>query len=436
MYALMSSGQLFCCTRCGRDNFRSQRGLNHHLTNSQNCGALTQAIAGPNGAPDSQALDGNLLYQRNETVPRGVEMMDGVGFNAGQAWNYDWHPEQVIALQDSESEDDEAYVKDVLGDDGSAQEALPQVVAMEDGGGFHLDNGHFDIEIPQQEDEQVEDDDDSVESVIMCSQDVPEDAADPKHIYVQRFRNYVKNCHEHFTVFDPKEVFAIKMLDALRRKRATLDTYETVMEVFYKHMGVIGEHQTLKDSAEYVGRQTLMKKLAIRYGIIPYQRLVELQRRKQQGLKKDKNVPYYLEKSIVLPHSKAKVDVIYFDFREQLVSLLTDPRLKDAHFCHHANDPLAPPPTSFTTVGEIITGLSYRKTYQALITSPDGQMLLPIVFYIDATSTGQFTDLKVEALKFSLGNLTNEVRSGVGKGALQTSRCYLPSVSCTLLPNW
>lgn len=409
----MTTRQLFVCIRCGRDNFRSHAGLKQHLNSSQNCRASDTLSNGLNVANNSPGNNGNLLYQRNNPVPRGMEMMDQNVSIPAEAQVFDVQNLEAIRLGYEEDNDENDFGNGATGDEDSANEALPQVVAMDgDPGLFRFDNGNFEIEIPQVDGELLQEDDSSVESVIMCGQDLPE-GVDPKHLYVERFRYYVQNCQEHFADFSAKEEFAIKLLDALRRKRATLDTYETVLEVFFKHLGVLSEQQTLRDTPEYIGRQTLMKKLAIRYGAIPYQRAKEDRDRKLKGLKKEKNTPYYLETPIVLPHSKAKVDVIHFDFREQLVSLLTDPRLKDEHFCHHANDPLAPPPASFTTVGEIITGLSYRKTYQAIITSPDQQMLLPVLFYVDATSTGQFTDLKVEGVKFSLGCLTNEV-SGHG----------------------
>jgi hypothetical protein len=349
-------------------------------------------------------------------MPRGTEMLDAMETDNVLNTSYDASIAQIIRMQVDVQED--SAITD-QGDEDEAEEDLPQVLAVDGRGeGFYVELGDFGIEIPQvdgdfltNEEDLTSDCDESLANVIVCGEDVPDGDANRSQIYVNRFRKYVKFCQQNMADFEPKEVFAIKMLDALRRKRATLDTYETLIEVFFKHWGVIGEHETLKDTPEYIGRQTLMKKLAIRYGVVPHKRLEEDLERKLRGHKKNKNMPYYLEKSIVLPHSKAKVDVIYFDFRQQLVSLLTDPRLKDEHFCHHGNNPLEPPPTSFTTVGEIITGLAYRKTYNSLITSPDGQMVMPVTWYVDGTSTGQFTDLKVEGVKFSLGFLTNEVRS-------------------------
>ena len=86
-------------------------------------------------------------------------------------------------------------------------------------------------------------------------------------------------------------------------------------------------------------------------------------------------MPLYLEKCMILPFSGAKVDVIHFDFREQLVSLLTDPRFTDSDFFHFANDPLPAPPEDDTWIGDYMTADGYRATYKKLIKDPTRQML-------------------------------------------------------------
>ena len=40
--------------------------------------------------------------------------------------------------------------------------------------------------------------------------------------------------------------------------------------------------------------------------------------------------------------------------------------------------------------------------YKTLIEKPGEQVLLPVIFYIDAANTGQFADLPVTAVNFSL----------------------------------
>ena len=156
----------------------------------------------------------------------------------------------------------------------------------------------------------------------------------------------------------------------------------------------------------------------------PQSRIEEELARKQLGRRKLKNMPLYLEKCMILPFSGAKVDVIHFDFREQLVSLLTDPRFTDRDFFHFANNPLAAPPEDDTWIGDYMTADAYRATYKKLIKDPTRQMLLPIIFYIDATVTGQVVALKIEALKFTIGILNRVAR---GKRHAWRTVGYVPT---------
>ncbi len=47
--------------------------------------------------------------------------------------------------------------------------------------------------------------------------------------------------------------------------------------------------------------------------------------------------------------------------------------------------------------------LCKRETYKQLIKDPTKQVLLPIIFYMDGAVTGQFDNLPIESLKFTLG---------------------------------
>ena len=108
--------------------------------------------------------------------------------------------------------------------------------------------------------------------------------------------------------------------------------------------------------------------------------------------------PQYI--SVVLPHSKAKVKIVYHDFRSQVTSLLTDPRISpETDYLFHNDDPLSPPPAqeALGYIEDINTGLAYIKTHKELIaseevdeaTSISNKVLLPIIFYMDSAVTGQ-----------------------------------------------
>jgi hypothetical protein len=91
-------------------------------------------------------------------------------------------------------------------------------------------------------------------------------------------------------------------------------------------------------------------------------------------------------------------------------SLLTDPRITDDHYSFWEGNPLSSPPEQSNFIEDMNTGQAYMKTYQTLITKPGKQALLPVIFYIDAATTGQFADLPVTAVKFTFGIFTRKAR--------------------------
>jgi hypothetical protein len=118
---------------------------------------------------------------------------------------------------------------------------------------------------------------------------------------------------------------------------------------------------------------------------------------------------------LYLPFSKGTIQVIYFDIKEVLKSLLTCPAInKDKNYIFHdaANpntcDPFAKPDGSF--LSEINTGRSYLKTYDDLIKDPTKDMLLPCVLAIDKTHCDSSSRLQMEPLTISLGIFKHDIR--------------------------
>ena len=52
----------------------------------------------------------------------------------------------------------------------------------------------------------------------------------------------------------------------------------------------------------------------------------------------------------------------------------------------------------------------HTETCKKRITKPGKQVLLPVIFYLDGATTGQFSALSIEALKFSLGVFAHKAR--------------------------
>ena len=114
---------------------------------------------------------------------------------------------------------------------------------------------------------------------------------------------------------------------------------------------------------------------------------------------------FYLEKQLILPSSKSKVNIIWHHARDCIASLLTNPHFLDDDFLFFNNDPFAASPAELDYIADINMGKSYLDTYHALITEPKKQLLVPILLYIDGAVAGNFEKLKVEALRITIGIL-------------------------------
>ena len=338
------------CPNCGRADFKSQRGLKLHLRNSQSCNIIAQQNAKQSGQK-RKGLSERLEHQSDES-----SLSDGYADN--QDDDIEMHAEEDSACEIINQQDDDSWG---LGDFEHHGEPT-NITAAE------------------------------------------------KHLY--QFKAYIKQNRDHTIPFDRHEVAAIELLDVLIKKKASLDTYDAIME------WRLNNWPKNVPPPRRVNRDTLLAKLATRYNMPT--KVV----RTPTGLEKHE-IELVKKKTIVLPSSNAKVDIIYNDVRDLMVSLLTDPRLTDDDFLHFDNDPLAPPPENQTFLGDINTGRAYRETYNKLITKPGKQMLVPVIFYIDGAVTGQFDKLQVEALTFSLGIFT--------KAARALLKCWR---KVGLVPNW
>lgn len=126
-------------------------------------------------------------------------------------------------------------------------------------------------------------------------------------------------------------------------------------------------------------------------------------------------LPY--EHDVHLPHSDTIVKVTCHDFMSQLKDLLTDPRLSQEDYLFHDGDPAAPPPKEWDFLEDVNTGEAYRATYDKLIRPKPfsecgrARVLLPIIMYLDGCVTGQFNNLGIEILKFTIGILNRDTRN-------------------------
>ena len=221
-----------------------------------------------------------------------------------------------------------------------------------------------------------------------------------------QFKEYVMNARQHYVKLDLLEVSAIKLMDTLRRKKATLDTYDAIMEWHFKQIGVLHENEKLGDTKDYLSRKVLIPRLAARYNKDP------------------KNLVQVNE--IVLPSSCSKVKIVWHDARDCVVSLLTDPRVEDKDYLFFDDDPFAPPPDDLRYIGDVNTGSAYTETYKKLITKPGKQILVPIIMYIDGAVTDQYAKLEITALQMTLGIFNRSTRE---KDFAWRKLGYVPNIS-------
>ena len=217
------------------------------------------------------------------------------------------------------------------------------------------------------------------------------------------FEEYCKGCHK-FGEFDEPMKKSLGLMHLLRCKKASLDTFDAVLEWHLKATGVLHPWETLSNQAQYLSRERIFAILRERYNMKSnYQHLSKL----------------------VLPSSRASVNIVWTDAKDAIISLLTDPRIRANDYIFEGNDPFAPPP-NLNYIGDLHTAKAYKKTYEKIITDPTSQILLPVVLYIDGAVTGQFSDHQITAVKFSLGIFNRKARD---KAHMWRILGYIPPIS-------
>ena len=249
-------------------------------------------------------------------------------------------------------------------------------------------------------DSEVEQDDEQMEQMEQDGQSADNGQANGGGMdttICDAFEEYLEHAEVTFDSFSKEEIAGIKLLDIMFRKRAPLNTYEEIQKWRTeftprpKSDDMLSPDDVLSPDDCYgspVTREHLMKKLYDRYNLkSPFQVKVQL------------------------PHSKAVVKVPCHDFGDQLTSLLTDPRIKETDYNFHNDDPFAPPPplTNDSRISDVNSAEAYVCTHNVLIDGPN-QVLVGVIFYMDAAVTGQYDHLPVKALKFSLSCFKKETR--------------------------
>ena len=204
------------------------------------------------------------------------------------------------------------------------------------------------------------------------------------------FKSHCVFAHDHLLDLNEIEEKAVDLLRTLRRTKASLNTCELIMEWHLRSIGQLNPGESLSESFEYISRKAIFKSLRERYNM-PRDRYTQITK-------------------ITLPYSRERVKIVWNHAENVLQSLLTDPRIRDEDYLFFNDDPFCPPPDTLDYIEDLNSGEAYVQTYRQLITNPEKQILLPVLFYIDAANTGQFADLPVTAVKISLGIFNRKAR--------------------------
>ena len=200
---------------------------------------------------------------------------------------------------------------------------------------------------------------------------------------LRSFEEYVADCQKNRWELSPNIQAGVSLFRVLSEKRVPLNVYDAIFQWHTENL----------EATKFVTRDTLLSTLSKRYNM-------------------DRCKPY--TRKLELPHSKVHIDLVCHDMGSQIQSLLTDPRISDEDYLFFDNNPFEPPPKEFRVIGDINTGQCYRKTYEKLIKDPTKEVLLPIIFYMDAANTGsEGNNLPIESLQFTLGIFNAKTRDKI-----------------------
>jgi hypothetical protein len=358
------------CSYCGRNDFQSKRGLTQHLKSNPLCSkkvfsAKTIIPKETNLPPDFAAF---LSVKRPKISSKSEGMQDLE------------HLFSKIQQQKLLQISNEPLVEGHIDQNNESSESEGEI-------------DHFSSQSSQAESANEFSSAQSTETTAQIYEELR-----------QNHRNHVQHWNS-FAAFTKNEEVAINLLLELRHSTGPLNMYDRLMHWHFVAKNTIRSHEPVSQSSEYISQRKIYTMLRERYNYT-------------QG--------YHQVTKIVLPFSRAKAEIIWNNAENCMISLLTDPRITPEDYLWWGNSPLTSPPETVNYVQDLNTGRAYLKTYRKLITKPDQQVLLPVIFYIDGATTGHFADLPVTAVKFSLGIFTRLAR--------QKEYCwrilgYIPAIS-------
>ena len=223
------------------------------------------------------------------------------------------------------------------------------------------------------------------DAVVQAFDEEEEEEEEARPVYTEAWEQFDEYCvwaRQNLCDLTAEDEACIELLNILSTKRVPLGLYEEIFKW----------HKKNSKATKMVPRASLLKMLCKRYNM------------EQTKPKRTK--------TIELPASKARIKMVVHDAAAQIQSLLTDPRITDEDYLFFDNNPFASPPEEVPVViDDINSGEAYRKSWKKYIKEPDKEILLPIIWYLDEAVAGNFGNLPIEALKFTLGIFNGNTRN-------------------------
>jgi hypothetical protein len=342
------------CCYCGKDNFRTKRGLTQHLKTSAICGARSGQIihndAGYYTAQEGMAFTRVNHIGNRKRPPNEEQDIDSVPHINCKGKLNNLLIERIIAKTEQGADKTTTMSPGELTGYHTAVENNYEEID-----GYNADNDNESVEGLQ--DSEEEEDDFEVFDLNNVTH-LPQNHA-LKSKQMVEFREYVAKAPKMFARFTQTQEDAITCMATLRKTKASLDTYNAMYEWHLKCTKQLKKHEKLGDTKRFLSRDKVFKLLRKRYNVTP---------------------EYYgITKTLELPSSKTRIDIVCNDAGAMIRSLLTDPRVRQEEYLFHNNDPFSPPPEDLDYLGDINTGRSYLETYRRHITDRAKQILLPVL---------------------------------------------------------
>ena len=212
------------------------------------------------------------------------------------------------------------------------------------------------------------------------------DLTDPFWI-LNDWKSYEKRAL-NFAPLDKKSQEAINLMGILRNSKASLGTYDAVMNWHFRANGDVQMHETAS-RMHYLRRKELFSSLKQRYN-------------RDEG--------YGIVTELVLPSRKSRVRLVENDTGKVVQGLLTRPENGTKDYIIFDHNPFQEPPEESNVLADLTTGKCHRETWKALIKDPRVEVLCPLIGSCDGTHIGQFSSFEMNRLKIALGILSREAR--------------------------